>query len=52
MKGRHKDNVLLGREEPASPQELEMIMKQYSSTLKPRVVYLQTLYTYLTFVFV
>ena len=38
MKGRHKDNVLLGREEPASPQELEMIMKQYSSTLKPRVV--------------
>ena len=33
----HKDNVLIGNEEPSSPEELDMIMKQYSSTIKPRI---------------
>lgn len=33
---RHKDNVLMGLEEPATPTELDDIYKQFSSTLKPR----------------
>ena len=33
---RHKDNVLMGLEEPSSPTELQDIMKQYSSTIKPK----------------
>lgn len=36
MKCSHKDNVLMGIEEPASKEEYEVIMKQFSSTLKPR----------------
>ena len=32
----HKDNVLMGIEEPTSQEEYEVIMKQFSSTLKPR----------------
>lgn len=34
---RHKDNVLMGLEEPSSSTELQDILKQYSSTIKTKM---------------